>query len=301
MRVIAVVVTYNRLSLLQECIGALKNQSYSPSSILVVNNNSTDGTTQWLAKQTGLETLNLPENKGGSWGFYEGMVRAYHSGADWIWVLDDDTICNPDTLQELITARDILLQHNEPVGFVSSKVLWKDGQNHTMNTLCTYPWHTPQQQLAYLPNDISRVQESTFVSCLFSKDAMKKAGLPIKEFFIWHDDIEYTRRMVRMGLIAGLATRSIVTHKTHLNYTSDIFMALPEEAWRYIHGLRNELYTRRYHKSYASFLRHVFKRMAFLPFKILARRKDHRWLFIKIVWKSSISALSFSPSITYLD
>jgi rhamnopyranosyl-N-acetylglucosaminyl-diphospho-decaprenol beta-1,3/1,4-galactofuranosyltransferase len=46
MQVTAVIVTYNRFELLKECIAAVKVQTYKPSSILVVNNNSTDGTEQ---------------------------------------------------------------------------------------------------------------------------------------------------------------------------------------------------------------------------------------------------------------
>ena len=43
-----VVVTFNRLELLQGAVSALKKQTF-PSDILVVNNGSTDGTSEWLA------------------------------------------------------------------------------------------------------------------------------------------------------------------------------------------------------------------------------------------------------------
>ena len=65
MQVTAVIVTYNRLELLKECIAAVKAQTYKPSFILVVNNDSTDGTTEWLNQQSDLIVIHQP-NKGGA-------------------------------------------------------------------------------------------------------------------------------------------------------------------------------------------------------------------------------------------
>lgn len=49
-----VVVTYNRLSLLKECIDALRHQTYKNFRIVIVNNGSTDGTCEWLSLQNDL-------------------------------------------------------------------------------------------------------------------------------------------------------------------------------------------------------------------------------------------------------
>ena len=50
-KVIAIVVTYNRKELLQECILAILNQNYSNCDILVVDNHSTDGTAELMKKK----------------------------------------------------------------------------------------------------------------------------------------------------------------------------------------------------------------------------------------------------------
>ena len=64
MRVIAVVVTYNRLELLKRNISCLrKNEPLS--GIVVVNNGSTDGTAEWLAGEPSLHVISQ-ENVGGS-------------------------------------------------------------------------------------------------------------------------------------------------------------------------------------------------------------------------------------------
>ncbi|MBI1933772.1 MAG: glycosyltransferase [Ignavibacteriales bacterium] len=80
-KICAVVVTYNRLKLLQECIEALKNQTIKLDEIIVVNNNSKDGTTEWLDKQKDLTNIHQ-ENLGGAGGFQNGMKEAYIKGFD---------------------------------------------------------------------------------------------------------------------------------------------------------------------------------------------------------------------------
>ena len=83
MNIIAVVVTYNRIELLKRTVRCLQ-QNKPGSSIVVVNNGSTDATAEWLKTQSGLTVINQA-NVGGSGGFYTGMQYAYQAGADWIW------------------------------------------------------------------------------------------------------------------------------------------------------------------------------------------------------------------------
>lgn len=66
----AVVVTFNRITLLQKCIKALYNQTKKLDAIIVINNNSTDGTKEWLDKQNNIIVIHQ-ENVGGSGGFLE--------------------------------------------------------------------------------------------------------------------------------------------------------------------------------------------------------------------------------------
>ncbi len=96
MNIIAVVVTYNRMELLKRNIRCLQ-QNKPISSIVIVNNGSTDGTTEWLAAQEGLTVINQT-NVGGAGGFYTGIQYAYQAGADWIWCMDDDVFPRADCL-----------------------------------------------------------------------------------------------------------------------------------------------------------------------------------------------------------
>lgn len=88
MNVVAVVVTYNRRELLKRNLSCLR-ANRPVQSIVVVNNGSTDGTTEWLKEQKDLIVIHQ-ENVGGSGGFYRGIQHACQLKADWIWCMDDD-------------------------------------------------------------------------------------------------------------------------------------------------------------------------------------------------------------------
>lgn len=116
MNIIAVVVTYNRIELLKRTVRCLQ-QNKPVSSIVVVNNGSTDATAEWLKTQSGLTVINQA-NVGGSGGFYTGMQYAYQAGADWIWCMDDDVFPRADCLERL-------LQHagREDIGILAPRRL----------------------------------------------------------------------------------------------------------------------------------------------------------------------------------
>ena len=125
----AVVVTYNRLDLLMQCVEALRSQT-TACDILVVNNASTDGTDRWLDEQQDVHSRNTGSNLGGAGGFNYGMRWAVEAGYEYVWVMDDDTLPEPDALEKLVEA-DRILKGN--YGWLSSKCLWTDGTLCPMN------------------------------------------------------------------------------------------------------------------------------------------------------------------------
>ena len=125
MKINCVIVTYNRLSLLKECISALKNQTYKINKIYIINNNSTDGTSDYLQEliaDSQFVIINLPQNIGGAGGFSEGIKRVVLDGCDWAWIMDDDTIPMNNALEELVKGTTVA----KNVGYVCSRVVWTD-------------------------------------------------------------------------------------------------------------------------------------------------------------------------------
>ena len=297
MNIIAVIVTHNRLSLLKEAVEAIRQQLFLPQQLIIVNNGCTDETSAWLATQSSLQVI-TQDNQGASGGFYTGLKTAYEQGADWVWIMDDDTIARPDTLARMVDSLQAIQQvHPQyPLGFLVSKAIWTDGHPHWMNlpeinrVQGPMPFNFFEEQGALI------ARSASFVSLLVSRKAISQCGYPIKEFFIWSDDIEYTTRITRSGLLGGYVPESVVVHKTKTNYSSDLYQATPSEAQKHFYGIRNNLYCRRLWKGEFAFWSAVVKQIIVIPFRIMKKRKDHHWLFIRINWRAALRAVRFRPT-----
>ena len=225
----AIVVTYNRLELLKDCIRALRAQSLRPDRILVVNNGSSDGTQEWLDVQADLLVIQQT-NSGSSGGFYSGMRYAYEHGAQYFWLMDDDTLPNEIALEELINAVRVVGLFS----FVCSRVVGLDGRSMHVPPLDTTGW------VSFLSNGIVRVSSASFVSILVSRITVQIVGYPIREFFIWKDDVEFTSRCLHFA--AGyIATRSIVKHLTAGTYNIWTELSHNREQLMWYH-YRNSVY-----------------------------------------------------------
>ena len=110
-RVAALIVTYNRKEELIRCLRAVLRQSHRPEVVILVDNASSDGTTDRLAEEgwiTGtdwtagilhragramgaaLYLLRNAANTGGAGGFSAGMRAAESLPWDFLWMMDDD-------------------------------------------------------------------------------------------------------------------------------------------------------------------------------------------------------------------
>ena len=238
-----VIVTRNRLALLQESVAAVRAQTRVPDEIIVIDNASDDGTRQWLATQSDL-TVILQGNLGGAGGFHRGIKEAYAHGHDWFWCMDDDTIPQPTALQRLCEAPPF---SDERTGFLGSLVQWIDGSPHKMNMWLSAHYVRPITVNWYgnlLQDKCVPVNTSSFVSILIRRQAVERVGLPIKEMFIWCDDAEYTYRLSKQFLNYHVLD-SIVIHKTADNRNGSLETITPAEYFKLKHGLRNEIYFRR--------------------------------------------------------
>lgn len=295
LKIAAVLVTYNRLELLKEAVLAVKDQDHRVDYFIVIDNNSTDGTREWLDSQEGM-IVKYQENCGGSGGFHTGIALAATYKVDWVWVMDDDTIPQPDTLRKLIEKLPLV---KNPVGFFSSKSIWKDGSPHLMNIPAIGPSFnrtTPFNTFDHMKMLLT--ETSSFVSLLINMSAVKEVGLPYKEFFIWGDDQEYTRRITKNGYLGIYCIDSIVLHKTPVNYFPDFYRDTPPNLWKHSYGFRNEFFMVRKNKGWLYYAFWLPAKLAYTSLNIIRIRSNNRWTFIKVLSTSAWKSIFFNPQIT---
>lgn len=291
LRIAAAVVTYNRKELLAECVGALLEQTY-PMDILIIDNASTDGTRQELEElicQGKVQYINTGANLGGAGGFHVAVKEAVSRKYDYIWLMDDDTIPEKDALSALVQA---LKDTKGNFGFLSSKAVWKDGTVCRMN------------EQKFLDSEVingkkfTKCRQATFVSLFLPSRVVLQIGLPIKEFFIWGDDVEYTRR-ISEKYVCYYVPESVVLHKTANNEGSNIATDDVSRMDRYRYAYRNEVYIAR--KENLSRKLYQISKIAFHIVRVILKSHGYRWKKIKIIVGASVEGLKFRPSVEYIE
>ena len=289
--VAAIIVTFIRLPLLQECITSIRQQSFTDFQIIVVNNGSTDGTQEWLYSQSDIITI-TQDNLGGAGGFFTGIKYATENGYQYCWLMDDDVICTENTLKELYNAHHIA----ENIGFVCSHVLGVNGNEMNVpNPDMRFMSNSYPETFKYIEKGMIKVIDSTFVSILFKSKLVFEIGLPYKEYFIWGDDTEYTRRISERypSYIIG---SSLVIHKRKKQDTLNFELEdSPERINNFFFYYRNNFYS-------------TFRRQTLL-WKIWFTKEQIKKAFYfikkgeglkaKILLKAYISLYSFNPKIQY--
>lgn len=296
--IIAVVVTHNRLALLTEAIAALKDQTVPVQKIIVINNGSTDNTARWLDAEKDLTVIHQA-NIGAAGGFSTGIKMAAAHSADYIWIMDDDTICEPEALENLLKN----ISHvKEPIGFLSSRCNWTDGSPHFMNIPSIKALFNNRLPFnKYDDQGMILIESSSFVSLLVNTEAVKSVGLPYKEFFIWGDDQEFTSRITKQGYLGFYCTDSIVLHKTPFNNFTDYYNDTAGNIWKHRHGFRNEFFMVKKNKGFLYFMCWLPLKVIYASIKILRIRKKEHFQFIRAIWGAAWESVFFNPKIDMLN
>ena len=290
MKIAAVIVTYNRKELLKQCIEQVLQQENADCDILVIDNHSTDGTGETLRPflDAGrIDYYDTGSNLGGAGGFSLGIRRAAEKGYDRIWVMDDDCMPEKDALAALLRAeRDL----NGSYGFLSSRVLWKDGTLCDMNL----QRETLTRDLKGFDRRLQRVVMASFVSLFLKRETVMELGLPIKEFFIWTDDWEYTRRISRRYPCYAVADSTVV-HLSRSNIGANIADESAERLDRFDYLYRNDVYL--YRREGLRGFAYEAVRLSGHCLRVLLRAKDHKKERLQKIIGGTRKGLSFHPPI----
>ncbi|QEA36652.1 glycosyltransferase [Leuconostoc citreum] len=222
---VAGIVTYNRFDKLLSAIDSLLSQTVLPTSIIVVDNASTDikyKTLQELFKFSSVPVLikKQKNNLGGSGGFAQLFNEVQQFTDDFLLLSDDDVVYNHDYAEQL-------LKH------ISGEKTIYVGRAVDIRGV-TLAQHYPVK----FQGELSHIKTITFLGVLLPIIAIKEVGLPIADFFIWEDDREYAQRLVKKGKyhFVGI-NNAIVLHDSGPNNLGRL-----KSDWRTYYGIRNFIY-----------------------------------------------------------
>lgn len=244
----AVVVTFNRLEQLKLTVERLRAEA--PDHIVVVDNASTDDTPAWLAGQTGLHVVSLPENTGGAGGFEAGMAAARDAfDPAWVVLMDDDARPSLGCFAAFRAAPEFA--QTAPLA-VAAAVTFPDGEICEMNRPGWNPfWHMGKLLRtvfkgtrqgfkvtdAALAADAAptQIDVASFVGYFVNRAAVQVAGLPDGSLFIYGDDVLYSLRLRRKGAKMVLLPQVRMEHDCKTMGTQFIYRPL----WKVYYHCRN--------------------------------------------------------------
>lgn len=290
--VVAIVVTYNRKDMLLGCIDHLSKLTNANADILIIDNASTDGTKEsleGLIKSNAIIYCNTGANLGGAGGFQFGMIEALKRGYKYLWLMDDDVFPEPDSLNALLKADHKL---DGKYGFLSGITKWTDGNPCKMNIQKTGLKKTIDDYSSpFVP-----VIMATFVSFFVKADTVLEVGLPIKEFFIWADDFEYSRR-ISLKYPCYAVNGSVVVHNMKSNNKVGIEHEHADRLWRYKYLYRNEVYI--YRREGIKARIYLFLRVCLHLVRVLFRSKESKKEKLRVILSSYRDGRSFKPEIEF--
>ncbi|AUC85235.1 hypothetical protein CW731_07955 [Polaribacter sp. ALD11] len=243
-KVAAIVVTFNKKKLLVNAIQGILDQELLPNLLLIIDNNSTDGTYDILLEKGWIKEINTNEkganiistkeyqskgehilikyvkkfeNDGGAGGFYEGMKQAYDLDYEWLWLMDDDGVPAKDCLTYLYDYKSkdtvigplvVDIEKRKTASFLFDK----DGDLMKIEEL--------------EKKDIILNQLTPFNGTFISRHIIDTIGLIEKKLFIWGDESEYQNRILKNGFSVKTVTKAKHYHpinKKKSKYRSSLF------------------------------------------------------------------------------
>ena len=260
MNIIAVVVTYNRMELLKRNIRCLQ-QNKPISSIVIVNNGSTDGTTEWLAAQEGLTVINQT-NVGGAGGFYTGIQLLPYTGKKDIGILAPRRLLEGEIFTHDFQAYNL---SNPFVSMYSKKLA---GRHITSPT---------------------EIMGTAFEGPFIRREVVEKIGLPNKDLFIFCDDTDYCLRTIRAGYkILYIPDALMDKEKFFSNDTWN--ERSKKKKWKRFYQIRNSTYLNhhygrniavKYLRGFNGVMGYIFIALFTSPFA-----KAYQWKDIPRLWKA---------------
>jgi GT2 family glycosyltransferase len=210
-KVHVIVLNWNGWTDTSSCLSSLEHLNYPNYQVIVVDNGSTDDSASRLRRQfPALELIETGKNLGFAGGCNVGIRRALDQGADFIWLLNNDTTVDPGALQALVdNARE-----NPRIGAVGSAIYFMDQPQRIQAWGGGYInlWLGRSGHFLKRISD-RQIQFLTGASLLLSRPALQAVGMLDEGFFMYWEDADFCFRLRRAGWQLAVAGRSIVWHK----------------------------------------------------------------------------------------
>lgn len=215
-----VVLNWNGWQDTMACLESLYRLDYVPAEILVVDNASTDSSVQKLKEfDPELTILQSDRNIGFSGGNNLGIRHALQAGAEYIWLLNNDTVVDDRALSGLIDK----MQNNADIGICGSSLIYYHNKekfqalgggryNSWLGTTSDIGRDKPVDFQFHEAEVEKQMDYVAGASMLLSRGFLEDIGLLNEEYFLYYEEVDLAVRAGERYRL-GYAGESIVYHK----------------------------------------------------------------------------------------
>lgn len=245
LEVASITVTWNGIGTITRHLKALQAQTIALTEIVVVDNNSTDGTRDLLRRDfPDITILPLEQNLGVGGGFAAGLEYALRKGYEWGWLFDQDSVAEPSALEALLHVLDAFSTDRDIIGILAPLLVDSGSGREYVGELWRHRFIKPPPEEAQSP--VLFVDSVLSSGSLIRREAIRKAGLPRADFFMDWVDHEYNLRIRNHGFKIAQVRASIISHTVgEAQHATSFFTRKPvirlvESPWRRYFMTRNE-------------------------------------------------------------
>lgn len=236
MKLFVVIVTYNGVSWIRDCLNSVRASSVR-AEVVIVDNASTDATCQIITNEyPDCKLIQSKQNLGFGKANNVGIQYALDCGAETIFLLNQDAVLHSDTLEILSEVQ----KRNPDFGILSPVHLRGDAEDLDYG-FRNYLFRDTQQTLLrhqLLRHPIQEVYSFEFVNAalwLVSRECLKKVGGFNPYFFHYGEDRDYVNRLNYHGLKLGVVPAAFARHNRKQEDSafkkSQLTMTLTETQW----------------------------------------------------------------------
>lgn len=213
--VYAVTVNWNRRDDTLECLESLCALDYPDLRILAVDNASSDGSPQAIAARfPQVEQLLNPENLSFGGGFNAGIRHALAAGADYVFIINNDTTLAPGSVSALVAQDAPGAGLLAPVIYYAHQpnILWSAGGRTSPYTL---EKNDPLQGRPDPARWPAALEQDFVTGCcmLLPRRTLERVGLFDEAFRLYYEDSDLCLRVRRAGLRILVVPEAKVWHK----------------------------------------------------------------------------------------
>lgn len=206
-----VLVNYNGMIHLQSCLNSIRNLSYCDYKVIIVDNDSTDGSLKWIRDNyPNYEIISEQKNRGFAGGCNIGIQYALRKGAEYTLLLNMDTIVDTALLS-------VLIQYSDNNTVVAPKIymndkctIWYSGGRPDLTT-----GNVIQTMFASDDRDLSPKSVKFISGCciLIHRDIWNKIGFFNENYFMYYEDVDLCMRFKQAGI------RMLYIPETHIQHS----------------------------------------------------------------------------------